>query len=253
MSLFAILAGILFGAALPTLYYRLIVIKRLEVDWLAQRLQLESEVNSRIPASELDALRADHYRHLEAVNAAHATALHQSEATLRERQQQADAAQQALAQRISELESENIGILSNTNSCRAELQKDVADLFTLLSTLRRWDDEMSKLMQQNAYMQKQNQEFAGIINQTGMLALNAAIEAARAGESGRGFAVVADEVRMLATRAEGFSASYRESLHKNDMVTTVTFQDIQASGKMILTAVHALDGKLHKLDLTNKN
>ncbi|HEY4492982.1 MAG TPA: chemotaxis protein, partial [Acidobacteriota bacterium] len=68
------------------------------------------------------------------------------------------------------------------------------------------------------------------------------------GEAGRGFAVVADEVRSLATRAEGFSANYRDSLYKNDLVTTATFQDIQASGKMILTAVHALDSRLNKLD-----
>lgn len=253
MSLFAILTGILVAAALPTFYFRFVYMKQREVNWLDQRLQLESQVNSMIPASALDALRADHYRHLETVNAANAAAQRQSETELHECQQQADIEQQALELRIGELKSENTRILCNTDSCQADLKKDVAGLLTLLSTLHRWDDEMSKLMQQNTSMQKQNQEFSSIITQTVILALNAAIEAARAGEAGRGFAVVADEVRMLATRAEEFSTSYRESLRKNDMVTTVTFQDIQASGKMILTAVHALDGKLLRLDLTNKN
>lgn len=253
MNLIAIIVGTMLGAALPVMYFRLIYIKRLEANWLAQRLQLESQINARVPAADLEALQADHARHLEKISAAHAAALHQSESALSDYQHQAAAERQDLEQRIGTLESEISGIHANTETCQAGLKKDVAGLLTLLSTLHRWDDEMSKLMQQNTYMQKQNQEFAGIIGQTVILALNAAIEAARAGEAGRGFAVVADEVRMLATRAEGFSANYRESLHKNDMVTTATFQDIQASGKMILTAVHALDGKLGKLDSVNRN
>jgi methyl-accepting chemotaxis protein len=92
-------------------------------------------------------------------------------------------------------------------------------------------------MLHNAEMHKQNQEFFNIVKQIVILALNAAIEAARAGEHGRGFAVVADEVRNLAMRSQELSQSYKENLNKNDFLTTATFQDIQAGGKMILTDV----------------
>lgn len=253
MILLAIVAGLVFGAGFATLYFRLNYVKRLEAGWLAERSRLEGQISSRVPASALDELRTEQSDLLVRVNAEHAAQIRESEVALRELRQQADETQQGLERRIGELENVISQHHSNTESCKLGLQKDVTGLLTLLSTLHRWDDEMSKLMQQNQYMQKQNQEFGGIISQTVILALNAAIEAARAGEAGRGFAVVADEVRVLATRAEGFSANYRDSLHKNDMVTTATFQDIQASGKMILTAVHALDAKLGKLDLTSNN
>ncbi len=253
MILLAIVAGLVFGAGLATLYFRLNYVKRLEASWLAERSQLQSQLSSRVPASDLDDLRTEQNNLLAQVNAEHAAQLQASEAALSELRQQADESSQGLEQRIGELENVISQYQNNTESCKLGLQKDVTGLLTLLSTLHRWDDEMSKLMQQNQYMQKQNQEFGGIISQTVILALNAAIEAARAGEAGRGFAVVADEVRVLATRAEGFSANYRDSLHKNDMVTTATFQDIQASGKMILTAVHALDAKLSKLALSDGN
>lgn len=127
------------------------------------------------------------------------------------------------------------------------LKKDIRDLLQLLSTMSRWDEEMAKLMEHNGHMQKKNQEFSGIVKQIIILALNASIEAARAGEAGRGFAVVADEVKTLATRSGGLSDNYKDNLHKNDLITTATFQDIQASGKMILTSIHALDAKLEKL------
>ena len=96
-------------------------------------------------------------------------------------------------------------------------------------------------------MQQRNRDFAEIVQQIIILALNATIEAARVGEAGRGFAVVASEVKSLASRSETFSAGYKDCLHKSDAVTIATFQDIQASGKMILTAVHALNVKVDQL------
>ena len=117
----------------------------------------------------------------------------------------------------------------------------------LLPTFERWNDGMKILMEHNAAMHKQNSEFYAIVKQIIILALNAAIEAARAGEEGRGFAVVADEVRSLAMRSEGLSQSYRENLNENDIITTVTFQDIQASSRMILTVVHNIQERLQKV------
>lgn len=49
--------------------------------------------------------------------------------------------------------------------------------------------------------------------------------------------MVANEVRNLAMRSRELSMSYKENLNKNDFLTTATFQDIQAGGKMILTDV----------------
>lgn len=248
MSLIAIIGGMVLGAVITSLFYRQVFVKRLQMSWLAERQQMQHQLSEMVVATELEDLRAVHQHQVQELEAVHAEQQQASQLSIRESQQALEAARQEMDQRINALTSEFSEYQTSMETCKSGLHKDVTGLLTLLNTLHRWDDEMTKLMQQNHYMQKQNQEFAGIISQTVILALNAAIEAARAGEAGRGFAVVADEVRTLATRAEGFSANYRESLHKNDMVTTATFQDIQASGKMILGAVHALDAKLSKLD-----
>mgnify|MGYP000668578909 CR=1 FL=1 len=120
-----------------------------------------------------------------------------------------------------------------------QVEKELSELADLLVTFERWHESLTQLMLHNAEMHKQNQEFFNIVKQIVILALNAAIEAARAGEHGRGFAVVADEVRNLAMRSQELSESYKENLNKNDFLTTATFQDIQAGGKMILTDISA--------------
>lgn len=128
---------------------------------------------------------------------------------------------------------------SYLNEMLTKVQNDLAELTALLVTFERWHESLTQLMEHNAEMHHQNQEFFNIVKQIVILALNAAIEAARAGEHGRGFAVVADEVRNLAMRSQELSESYKENLNKNDFLTTTTFQDIQAGGKMILTDVTA--------------
>ena len=49
--------------------------------------------------------------------------------------------------------------------------------------------------------------------------------------------MVANEIRTPAGRAVRPSKDYRANLYKNDLVTTTTFQDLQAGAKMIVGAV----------------
>lgn len=128
-----------------------------------------------------------------------------------------------------------------------KLGAEAAQLRNVAVTFEHWHEEMNSLMVQNREMHKQNQEFASIVKHVVILSLNAAIEAARAGESGRGFAVVADEVRTLAFRSESLSKEYSKSLHKNDLTTTATFQEIQADGKMITAAISNLESMINQL------
>jgi len=140
-------------------------------------------------------------------------------------------------EKINDLLNQHQEEKNELSSKLIQVKKDLADLADLLVTFERWHESLTQLMLHNAEMHKQNQEFFNIVKQIVILALNAAIEAARAGEHGRGFAVVADEVRNLAMRSQELSESYKENLNKNDFLTTATFQDIQAGGKMILTDV----------------
>lgn len=114
---------------------------------------------------------------------------------------------------------------------------EAARLSALATTFERWHEQMISLMEQNQDMHAKNQELSSIVRHVVIVSLNASIEAARAGVAGRGFAVVASEVRALAARSEELSKSYRDSLHRNDLTTTSTFQDIQAGGKMITASL----------------
>jgi hypothetical protein len=125
-------------------------------------------------------------------------------------------------------------------SCDGSAQT-ISMLLGLVKTFERWHDDMNVLIKHNREMHRKNDEFALIVKQVIIVALNASIEAARAGEHGRGFSVVAMEVRSLAQRAETLSKAYRSNLYENDLITTATFQDLQAGGKMIIGAVIGLD------------
>jgi methyl-accepting chemotaxis protein len=139
---------------------------------------------------------------------------------------------------------------SNLSKLTKELADEAARLKNVAVTFEHWHEEMNSLMEQNTLMRTQNQEFAAIVKHVILVALNASIEAARAGEAGRGFAVVADQVKSLAGRSEILSTEYGKSLNKNDLITTVTFQDIQASGKMMMAAISAMDSKINQLSST---
>lgn len=169
------------------------------------------------------------------------SALSEAQSQLDNLRHQADEVKLALEQeyqsRIQQIEYDSSGKVQSVREQLAIVQDDLQALTDLLVTFERWHESLTQLMEHTAEMHHQNQEFFNIVKQIVILALNAAIEAARAGEHGRGFAVVADEVRNLAMRSQELSESYKENLNKNDFLTTTTFQDIQAGGKMILTDV----------------
>ncbi|MGG1944042.1 methyl-accepting chemotaxis protein [Trinickia sp. NRRL B-1857] len=122
-----------------------------------------------------------------------------------------------------------------------KIEEQAARLKQFSVTFERWHEQMISLMSQNQDMHNKNHELARIVNHVLMVSLNASIEAARAGAAGRGFSIVAGEVRALATRSQELSKSYRDSLDRNDLVTTATFQDIQAGGKMITAALASVE------------
>jgi hypothetical protein len=145
-----------------------------------------------------------------------------------------------LEQSLRQSQSELSQIKNTLGGENERLRGEITGLLAMVKTIERWHEEMEAILVNNKVMKSKNAEFAVIVKQVVMLALNASIEAARAGEQGRGFAVVADGVRDLAITSEKLSRDYRENLDKNDLVTTTTFQDLQASGKMIQTAVFGL-------------
>lgn len=121
------------------------------------------------------------------------------------------------------------------------IASEASRLKSLAATFERWHEQMISLMAQNQDMHAKNEELSSIVKHVVIVSLNASIEAARAGTAGRGFAVVAGEVRALAARSEELSRSYRNSLHRNDLMTTATFQDIQAGGKMITASLGSVE------------
>ena len=149
--------------------------------------------------------------------------------------------QQEQAKVLRQLDSENSQTKDKTlNNCNA-LGQAIDKLLGLAKTFERWHADMSALITHNREMHSKNDEFSSIVRQVVIVTLNASIEAARAGEQGRGFAVVANEMRELAARAEALSKDYRSNLFENDLITTTTFQDLQAGGKMIIGSVIGLD------------
>ena len=129
----------------------------------------------------------------------------------------------------------------------ASIATEAARLKQLAVTFERWHEQMISLMGQNQEMHSKNQELSSIVAHVLIVSLNASIEAARAGPAGRGFSVVASEVRTLASRSQELSKSYRDSLHRNDLITTATFQDIQAGGKMIIASLGGVETLANQL------
>lgn len=173
-------------------------------------------------------------------------------ADLRALEQQLEDAQRSSNQQLDRMQSDHATAQQQfaaeadtvrkqaANGC-ATMSAEVATLLGLVKTFERWHGDMNTLIHHNREMHAMNDDFATIVRQMVIVTLNASIEAARAGEQGRGFAVVASEMRNLATRAEKLSNDYRARLYENDLITTTTFQGLQAGGKMIMGTVIGLD------------
>ncbi len=148
---------------------------------------------------------------------------------------------------IGRLNSELEHYISATQSKIEGLRENAGKLQNDLLSFERWAVQLAGLMTNNAVMQKQSKTFQGIVKQIIILALNASIEAARAGAAGKGFAVVASEVRNLANESEALNNSNKDNLCKNEILTITTFQDIQATSRMILTGVTNLQSDINKV------
>jgi hypothetical protein len=204
---------------------------RFEKEDIAQQLKQALEINQSF-AAEVSLVRAE------------------SQALLSQIESMQEEIQQLSGLHTTELDElhlTNVTFKSDARQRVGNLAKEATQLKNIAVTFENWHEDMSTLMQQNREMHKQNKDLSAIVRHVDILALNAAIEAARAGESGRGFAVVADEVRKLAARSQSLSDDFSKSLHKNDLTTTATFQDIQASGKMITAAVFGLESMINHL------
>jgi hypothetical protein len=210
------------------------------VQQLAEKDASIAEFSRRMPASEVAALQENLAREALTARQKSERELERLQGELDNQRHNAGDRESGLEQSLRHSESELAQIKSTLGAENERLRGEITGLLAMVKTIERWHEEMEAILVNNKVMKSKNAEFAVIVKQVVMLALNASIEAARAGEQGRGFAVVADGVRDLAITSEKLSRDYRENLDKNDLVTTTTFQDLQASGKMIQTAVFGL-------------
>ena len=127
------------------------------------------------------------------------------------------------------------------------LAAEVAELKSLAEAFERWHQDMIGLTGCNRTLHGKGEDLVAVARSLIMVSLNAAIEAAHAGESARGFVVVAAEVRNLAVQAQKLAAELRDGLHKSNLMTAATFQDIQAGGKMMMAAVSGLAASVSRL------
>ncbi|AYH43745.1 hypothetical protein CDA09_10160 [Azoarcus sp. DN11] len=229
------------GVTVAIGWLRLVGARRIHRGQIEERDRQLAELTGHLPPSEVEARLAE--------------LREESEALRREILEQKSASENTLAATVEQLTADREAAIAGTvaehsrqlaqvrcalTADHDRLKKDVDALLEVVKTLERWHDEMQTILANNRELKGQNEKFANINKNVVMLALNASIEAARAGEQGRGFAVVADGVRDLALTSTKLAQAFKQNLDKNDLVTTTTFQDLQASAKMIRTAVHGL-------------
>lgn len=209
------------------------------------------ELSTRVSADELETLETRWRAEVESLQRQLAQQAAAHEAALAQAGEQAAAQRDASLVQVHQEQARHHATLRLALSHEHEsLQRDIEALLGIIKTVERWHDEMQTILGNNRELKEQNEEFARIVKNVVMLALNAAIEAARAGEHGRGFAVVADGVRDLALTSAKLAQDYRSNLDKNDLITTTTFQDMQASGNMFRTALFGIRSRVEKLQST---
>jgi len=245
------IAVLFIGGVLGAAIHQLFFVKQIKLNLSHKIISLENQLIGKVDKKLVDQARKEEAQIATDIEHKSNIKISELEDRIQQVQQSSVDIIEEKNRQLNDVQAKHQKYVEQINEHQQELKKNISALLDILLTLNRWDDEMSKLMAHNNDMQKQNKEFANIVKQIIILALNASIEAARAGEAGRGFAVVADEVKMLASRSGGLSDSYRDNLHKNDLITTATFQDVQAIGKMILTSIYAINAKLDELNQTN--
>lgn len=210
-----------------------------------------SRLSERITHEELDQKLTDLRAESESLRYRLAQQASAHEAALQSASEQArDACEQQVRQLDQDHKQQQTTLRDIIAGEHRALQKDIDALLGIVKTLERWHDEMQAILGNNRELKEQNAEFSRIVKNVVMLALNASIEAARAGEHGRGFAVVAEGVRGLALTSSELAQDYRCNLDRNDLITTTTFQDMQACGNMVRTAVFSLKSRTEAIQST---
>ena len=141
------------------------------------------------------------------------------------------------------------GVREATSDAASQLRATAA-------TVQAGSDEVARLQEVSAAVQRFGQAITSLADQTGLLALNAAVEAARAGRHGRGFAIVADEVRKLADRsaeeADAMDRAVREIHAALERATTLmasTRTEVLAVAEASASWVRDLDRILNASEL----
>lgn len=208
---------------------------------------LEDDISQMVPASVLEDTRQELNEQIQTLQ----NSLSQQQARFDNEYHQLQAElndqKQSLQQDLNQQQSHWQSVRHNLEDKTQQVSSAVQELMDVTDTIERWHEGMNDIMDHNKKMQKQIDDFKGIVGQISILSLNAAIEAARAGEHGRGFAVVADEVRKLSMSAQGLNEDYLSNLNKNALIATMAFQDVQAGGKMIMTAIHGVQSQISQL------
>jgi hypothetical protein len=156
------------------------------------------------------------------------------------------------ARRLRDLETAGRGaglVLPPTGAAGAlaGMEADIGSLEGLSELTERWHDQMRVVLKNNAQLKDQLESFEVLFKNFNVVAINASISAAKAGEAGKGFAVVAKFVRELAAQTALEASTYMKLVDHNSLITVRTFQEIQASGSLIKTAMFSLRSGLDRL------